>query len=70
MVKSLIVVDGEDDIKFIHILLTHYKNKGDKKIVLSSYKAIFDEPEYNFPHKNFDILKDKLNLLVNRVKND
>ena len=32
----------------------------DKKIVLSSYEAIFKESPYNLPHKNFDELKDVL----------
>jgi len=32
----------------------------DKKIVLSSYEAIFKESPYNLPHKNFDDLRDLL----------
>jgi len=32
----------------------------DKKIVLSSYEAIFKESPYNLPHKNFDELRDLL----------
>jgi hypothetical protein len=32
----------------------------DKKIVLSSYEAIFKESPYNLPHNNFDELRDLL----------
>ena len=32
----------------------------DKKIVLSSYEAIFKESPYNLPHKNFDELRELL----------
>jgi hypothetical protein len=42
-----------------------YKNQGNKKIVLSSYKTIFEEPNYNFSHKNFETLRKKLELLKN-----
>ncbi|SFV71507.1 hypothetical protein MNB_SV-13-1474 [hydrothermal vent metagenome] len=37
----------------------------DKKIVLSSYEAIFKESPYNFPHKNFDKLSELLQWLDN-----
>jgi len=40
-----------------------HNNNGDKKIVLSSYKTIFDEPNYNFPHINFENLIQKINNL-------
>ena len=40
-----------------------YKNNGDKKIVLSSYKTIFDEPNYNFRDTNFELLGYKLEQL-------
>jgi hypothetical protein len=32
----------------------------DKKIVLSSYEAIFKESPYNLPHNNFDELRELL----------
>ena len=35
----------------------------DKKIVLSSYEAIFKESPYNFTHKNFDELRELLKWL-------
>ena len=40
-----------------------HKNYGNKKIVLSSYKTIFDEPDYNFLHIYYQELKDKLKSL-------
>ena len=50
--------------------ISPHKHKGNKKIVLSSYKAIFDEHEYNFSHQNFDILKNKLKMIdgINNLK--
>ena len=38
----------------------------DKKIVLSSYEAIFKESPYNLPHENFNLLRDSLLWLVDR----
>ncbi len=48
--------------QLLECIETH-KTYGNKKIVLSSYKTIFDEPNYNFLHQNFKILKDKLEAL-------
>jgi len=48
--------------ELLECIETH-KNYGNKKIVLSSYKTIFDEPNYNFSHKNFALLKEKLEVL-------
>jgi len=45
--------------ELLKCIKTH-KTYGNKKIVLSSYKTIFDEPNYNFSHPNFDELKIKL----------
>jgi len=39
----------------------------DKKIVLSSYEAIFKESPYNLPHENFDELRESL-LWVYKIK--
>jgi hypothetical protein len=39
----------------------------DKKIVLSSYEAIFKESPYNLPHKNFDKLRERLEWLDNDI---
>ena len=43
-----------------------HKNSGNKKIVLSSYKTIFDEPDYNFSHLNYQNLIPKLISLESR----
>ena len=44
--------------------IKNYKNIGNKKVVLSSYKTIFDEPNYNFSHINFNKLKEKIKSLI------
>jgi len=54
MVKSLILVE----------CIKPHNNSGNKKIVLSSYKTIFDEPDYNFSHFNYQNLISKLILLT------
>jgi len=57
----------EERKKCINTLLVCVLNMdvaSDKKIVLSSYEAIFKESPYNFTHKNFDELKKLLRWLV------
>jgi len=58
---------SEEKQKCVNTLLECIKPHntfGNKKIVLSSYKTIFDEPNYNFEHKNFDELKEKIENLL------
>lgn len=40
-----------------------FKTDGNKKILISGYKTIFKEPVYNFEHKNYNLLKEKIENL-------
>jgi len=64
LIISTLPTEKEQCVNELLECIKPYKNHGNKKIVLSSYKTIFDEPDYNFSHSNYGVLTSKLILLI------